>query len=122
MRANDAAVVIETWQKRNRIPKDFSNYITSRNEPYGWTAYSEVTVSSASTAIVVTAKYGVPFSPSGRKALPYWKKRMGHRSFCQASKGRQSRPLRPPKRRTKRSVFSVLGSTIVEKKTSRPTR
>src|SRR5271155_2202668 len=87
-----------------------------------WTAYSEVIISSDSTAMVVTAKYGVLFSPSGRKAFPYWKKRMGQRSFFQASKGRQSRPSRPPKMRTKRSGFRLLGSTIVEKKISCPTR
>src|SRR5580698_2269445 len=89
---------------------------------YGSTAYRDVTISSDSTAMVVTAKYGVLFSPSGRKALPYWKKRIGHRSFCQASKGRQSCPSRPPKMRTKRSVFLGLGSTIVEKKMRLPTR
>ena len=82
----------------------------------------DVTISSDSTAVVVTTKYGVLFSPSGRKALPYWKKRMDHRSFFQASQGCQSRPSRPPKMRTKRSAFFGLGSTMVEKKMSRPTR
>src|ERR1700691_4142301 len=103
-------------------PEVYRSWLGRRGRRYGYTAYRDVTISSDSTAMVVTAKYGVLFSPSGRKALPYWKKRMGHRSFSQASKGRQSCPSRPPKMRTKRSVFFALGSTIVEKKISRPTR
>ena len=102
----------------------FSSYGTTARYsaccPYKASEYIEVTWSSDSTAMVVRARNGEVLLPSGMRALPYWNRAMGQRSFsCQkrVPVGGGELGLRR-QTRTCRSRLTSLGSTMVEKKIS----
>ena len=79
--AEDTAVIVESWQRRPRL-----SVLSYYGEGSGFTEYNEVTISSDSTAMVLTARTEVAFFPFGRNALPYWKNFIGQRSFRHVSR------------------------------------
>src|SRR5215469_12338468 len=90
--------------------------------PAEFTRHNPVTRSPLATATVLTASKPLLLFPSGRKAFPYWKNRMGQASFLQLNVGCQYSPSRLPKTQTARSRLTWLGSTIVEKNNASLTR
>ena len=64
--------------------------------------------------MVETARNGVVFRPSGRKAFPYWNKPIGRESFRHSSSGCQTPgfDISAPYTRTLRSGFALLGSAM----------